>query len=60
MRMQLFDRNAPGHLNYRTLVAKRPQLACERIVITHMSDEMLAHLDDVDVDAAADSAVVAL
>ncbi len=55
-----FDRNAPGHLNYRTLVQKRPQLACERIVITHMSEEMLAHLDDADLDAAADGTVIAL
>ena len=55
-----FDRNAPGHLNYRTLVEKLPQLACERIVITHMSEEMLAHLDDADLDAAADGAVITL
>jgi len=55
-----FDTTAPGHLNYRTLVAKRPQLACERIVITHMSEQMLAHLDDADLDAAADGAVIAL
>lgn len=55
-----FDRKAPGHLDYRTLVEKRTQLACEQIVITHMSEEMLAHLDDADLDAAADGAVIAL
>ncbi len=55
-----FDRSAPGHLNFRTLVEHRPELACARIVITHMSEEMLAHLDDADLDAAADGAVIAL
>jgi ribonuclease BN (tRNA processing enzyme) len=55
-----FDKHVPGHLDYRTLVTKRPRLGCERIVITHMSEEMLAHLDDVDVQAAADGAVIAL
>jgi ribonuclease BN (tRNA processing enzyme) len=55
-----FDTKAPGHLDYRTLVENRPQLACERIVITHMSEQMLAHLDDADLDAAADGAVIAL
>lgn len=55
-----FDKQVPGHLDYRTLVAKRPRLDCERIVITHMSEEMLSHLDDVEVEAAADGAVIAL
>jgi ribonuclease BN (tRNA processing enzyme) len=55
-----FDRNVPGHLSYRTLVEKRPQLGCARIVITHMSEEMLACLDDVDLEAAADGAVITI
>jgi ribonuclease BN (tRNA processing enzyme) len=53
-----FDTNIPGHLNYRTLAEKRPQLACARIVITHMSAEMLARLDDAELEAAADGAVI--
>jgi ribonuclease BN (tRNA processing enzyme) len=55
-----FDKQVPGHLDYRTLVAKRAQLGCERIVITHMSEEMLAHLDEADIDAATDGAVITL
>jgi phosphoribosyl 1,2-cyclic phosphodiesterase len=55
-----FDKQVPGHLDYRTLAENRSQLACERIVITHMSEEMLAHLDDADLDAAADGAVITL
>ena len=55
-----FDKQVPGHLNYRTLAEKRSHLGCERIVITHMSEEMLAHLDDAELDAAADGAVITL
>jgi ribonuclease BN (tRNA processing enzyme) len=55
-----FDKNAPGHLDYQKLVEKRAQLGCERIVITHMSEDMLIHLDDSDLEAAADGTVIAL
>jgi ribonuclease BN (tRNA processing enzyme) len=55
-----FDKRVRGHLDYRTLVEKRAQLECDRIVITHMSEEMLAHLDEADIDRAADGAVIAL
>jgi ribonuclease BN (tRNA processing enzyme) len=53
-----FDRRVPGHLDYRTLASKRAQLDCRRLVITHMSEEMLAHLDELDVGAAHDGLVV--
>ena len=55
-----FDKQAPGHLDYQTLLAKRHQIQCERIVITHMSDEMLAHVGDAEFEAAADGAVIEL
>jgi ribonuclease BN (tRNA processing enzyme) len=55
-----FDKKVPGHLDYQTLVEKRAELGCERIVITHMSEDMLAHLDDIDLEAAADGAAIAL
>jgi ribonuclease BN (tRNA processing enzyme) len=55
-----FDRQAPGHLDYRTLAAKRSKLNCRRIVLTHMSDDMLGRLDQVDFETAADGAVIAI
>jgi ribonuclease BN (tRNA processing enzyme) len=55
-----FDKQVPGHLSYETLAAKRSQLACDRLVITHMSEAMLAHLDDIDAEAASDGAVIEL
>jgi ribonuclease BN (tRNA processing enzyme) len=55
-----YDLNAPGHLNYVTLAEHRPRIDCDRIVITHMSEPMLAHVDEVDLQTAADGAVISL
>jgi ribonuclease BN (tRNA processing enzyme) len=55
-----YDLKAPGHLNYLTLVDKRPQINCDRIVITHMSEGMLARADEVELERAADGVVISL
>ena len=39
----VFERQVKYHLDYRTLERERPRLTCRRIVLTHMSDDMLAH-----------------
>jgi ribonuclease BN (tRNA processing enzyme) len=52
-----FDTKAPGHLDYRTLMEHRSQLQTERIVITHLSEQMLGRLDEVELEAASDGAV---
>lgn len=53
-----FDTRAPGHLDYRTLTEKRAQLECERLVLTHMSDEMLERLEEIEVETAEDGMVI--
>jgi ribonuclease BN (tRNA processing enzyme) len=55
-----YDLKAPGHLNYMTLAENRPCINCPRIVITHMSEGMLARAEDVDLETAADGAVISL
>jgi ribonuclease BN (tRNA processing enzyme) len=55
---QEYDREVPGHLNYRTLSEKRSQLGCRRLVITHLGEEMLGRVDELDVEAAADGMTV--
>jgi ribonuclease BN (tRNA processing enzyme) len=55
-----FDTQAPGHLDHRTLAAKRADLACKRIVITHMSAEMLEHLGEAEFETAFDGLVIEL
>ncbi|HEY6399717.1 MAG TPA: MBL fold metallo-hydrolase [Solirubrobacteraceae bacterium] len=55
-----FDKKGPGHLDYQTLIEKRPQLGCERIVITHMSEDMLIHLGEIELEAAEDGTVITI
>jgi len=49
-----FESAPPGHLDYRTLREAREELACRRLILTHMSDSMLSRLDDLDVETATD------
>jgi ribonuclease BN (tRNA processing enzyme) len=53
-----FDRRVPGHLDYRTLAGQLPRLECARLIITHMSEEMLARVDEVAVETASDGLVI--
>ncbi|HTX08962.1 MAG TPA: MBL fold metallo-hydrolase [Solirubrobacteraceae bacterium] len=55
-----FNRRAPGHLDYETLMAHHAELDCRRIVLTHLSDGMLDHLSEVELEAASDGAVIEL
>jgi len=55
-----FEKKVRYHLDYRTLRAERARLECARLVLTHMSNDMLARLDEVDVEAAEDGRVITL
>lgn len=55
-----FEGKGPGHMDYRTLVENRSRLRCDRIVLTHMSAEMLSHLGEVEFETASDGAVIEL
>jgi ribonuclease BN (tRNA processing enzyme) len=53
-----FDKKAPGHLDHETLLRHRDELECQRIVLTHMSRDMLDHLTEVEFEAAADGTLL--
>lgn len=53
-----FDRQVPFHLDYSTLLAHRDELECRRIVLTHMSPDMLARQDEAAFESAYDGLVV--
>ena len=50
----VFDRDVPLHNNYRTIMENRSRLTCKRIVLTHMSDDVLSRLDEVELPTAED------
>jgi ribonuclease BN (tRNA processing enzyme) len=55
-----FEREVKNHLNYRTLMMRRAQLNCRRLIITHMSDDMLCRLPELEVEYAEDGKLVRL
>ena len=55
-----YDTPVPGHLDYQTLLAKRAQLACRRLVLTHMGSEVLDRRDSLEIECAEDGMVIDL
>jgi ribonuclease BN (tRNA processing enzyme) len=55
-----FEQPVAGHLNYRTVVEKRSQLECSRLVLTHLGEEVLDHLDELELETAEDGLVLEL
>ena len=53
-----FERPIKYHLDWATLAAHRARLTCRRLLLTHMSDDMLAHLEGLPVDTAHDGLVI--
>jgi len=49
-----FDKRVKYHLDYSTLAQHRTELGCRRLVLTHMSADMLEHLSDIDAVCAED------
>lgn len=48
------------HMDYHTLCAHLPELRAKRMVLTHMSQEMLERLDQVEIETAYDGMVIEL
>ena len=53
-----FDKQTPGHLDYQTLAANSSRFRSKRLVITHLSTEMIDRLSETQLEAAADGTVV--
>jgi ribonuclease BN (tRNA processing enzyme) len=55
-----FEKHVKFQLDYRTLEAQRDRLACGRLVLTHMSWDMLGRLGDVEFECAHDGQAIVL
>ena len=49
-----FTRRAPFHIDYADLSRRRAGLDCKRFIITHMSQDVLQKLDEIDFEHAED------
>ena len=54
----MYDAPSPTHMNYATLREKLPEIVAKRVVLTHMSESLLARLGDVREETARDGTVV--
>jgi ribonuclease BN (tRNA processing enzyme) len=53
-----FERKVRYHLDYRTIETNLPAFGAARVMLTHMSPDMLGRLGDSTVDAATDGLVI--
>ena len=49
-----FEKKIKYHLDYRTILGQLPRLGCRRIILTHMSQDLLSRLGEVRIDWAED------
>ncbi len=55
-----FEKKMKYHLDYQTLAAHRAALGCHRLIITHMSSDLLARLSEVEMEYAEDGKKIVL
>jgi ribonuclease BN (tRNA processing enzyme) len=55
-----FEKKVRHHLDYRTLMERRAELGCRRLVLTHMSDDLLRQLRNLDAEWAEDGKSIVL
>jgi ribonuclease BN (tRNA processing enzyme) len=55
-----FDKKIKFHMDYATLMRHRPELGCRRLVVTHMGEDMLARIRDLEAETAEDGKRVVL
>ena len=55
-----FQQPVPSHLDYQTLLQQRERLNCRRLVLTHLGPEMLARLEQLELEVVSDGDLIEL
>lgn len=55
-----YEKEVKNHLSYQTLLKHRDSLDCQRLILTHMNDDMLDRLQDIEFEYAEDGKVINL
>ena len=56
----VFDKDVPLHNSYRRIMEHRERLTCKRVILTHMSDDVLSQADELELPTAEDGLRLAL
>jgi ribonuclease BN (tRNA processing enzyme) len=55
-----YDKKMKNHLNYQTLMDHQSDLNCKKIIVTHMSEDMLTRRDRLELEHAEDGKTIVL
>jgi ribonuclease BN (tRNA processing enzyme) len=55
-----FDKQIKFHLDYKTLMARKSGLDCKRLIVTHMSEDIIGRLDELLVEYAEDGKTISI
>ncbi len=55
-----FEKQMKNHLNYWTLMSHRAELGCKRLIITHMGEDVLSRMGQIELEIAEDGMEVIL
>jgi len=55
-----FEKKVKFHLDYQTLATRQAELGCKRLVLTHMSEDLLGHLAELAVEYAEDGLTISV
>lgn len=55
-----FEKPMKNHINYKTLMTHRAELRCKRMILTHMGEDILERLGEVELEVAEDGMEVVL
>jgi ribonuclease BN (tRNA processing enzyme) len=55
-----FEKKVRFHLDYQSLLARKARLGCKRLILTHMSEDMLRRLPEVQAEWAEDGRTITL
>jgi len=55
-----YEKEMKNHMSYSTLMRHRQKLTCKRAILTHMNEDLLGRLQDVELEFAEDGKILAL
>jgi ribonuclease BN (tRNA processing enzyme) len=56
----MFEKAVRAHLSFSTLRDKLPAIGAKRVILTHMSDDMLSRVPDIEWETAEDGKIVSI
>ena len=56
----VFDKDVPLHNSYARIMENRSRMTCKRLIVTHMNEDMLSRVGEIELEAAEDGKTVVL